>query len=250
MREIRSTRASISSSRAIARCAITPRRSRITPSSRSPGTAPTSSSRQRVAAHDSTTADSSRRCARKRGAPRGRAARGGAISGRAVWQRDRRVLPLRSPPPPRLIAFGVVVLIPLLVFGLGIRTAMSRRVAAEYESRVTSLVGVIRADLVHEQDRITGRLRAVKDRMVADNRLRSAVLRGDDRGYILDYAGDAMRLAGIDFLPIQNGDRRVVSSGHFRNEFDRFGAFATPGGVTLIRAATAEGPFLGLLHAH
>ena len=143
-----------------------------------------------------------------------------------------------------LIAFGVVVLIPLLVFGLGIRTAMSRRFAAEYEGRVNSLVGVIRADLVHEQDRISARLRAVKDRMVADNRLRSAVLRGDDRGYILDYAGDAMRLAGLDFLQIQNGDRRVVSSGHFRNEFDRFGAFATPGGVTLIRAATAEGPFL------
>lgn len=143
-----------------------------------------------------------------------------------------------------LIAFGVVVLIPLLVFGLGIRTAMSRRVAAEYEGRVNSLVGVIRADLVHEEDRIGARLGAVKDRMVADNRLRSAILRGDDRGYILDYAGDAMRLAGLDFLQIQNGDRRVVSSGHFRNEFDRFGAFATPGGVTLIRAATAEGPFL------
>jgi len=143
-----------------------------------------------------------------------------------------------------LIAFGVVVVIPLLVFGLGIRTAMSRRVAAEYEERINLLVGVIRADLVREEDRISARLRAVKDRMVADNRLRSAVLRGDDRAYILDYAGDAMRLAGLDFLQIQNGDRRVVSSGHFRNEFDRFGAFATPGGVTLIRAATAEGPFL------
>ena len=143
-----------------------------------------------------------------------------------------------------LIAFGVVVMVPLLVFGLGIRTAMSRRVAAEYEGRINSLVGVIRADLAREEDRISARLRAVKDRMVADNRLRSAVLRGDDRGYILDYAGDAMRLAGLDFLQIQNGERRVVSSGHFRNEFDRFGAFATPGGVTLIRAATAEGSFL------
>jgi len=145
-----------------------------------------------------------------------------------------------------LISFGVVVLIPLLVFGLGIRTAMSRRVSAEYQGRVDALVDVIRADLAREEDRISARLIAVKRNMVADNRLRAAVVRGDDRGYILDYAGDAMRLAGLDFLQIQDGERRVVSSGHFRNEFDRIGAFATPGGVTLIRAPAAEGPFLVL----
>jgi signal transduction histidine kinase len=145
-----------------------------------------------------------------------------------------------------LIAFGVVVLIPLLVFGLGIRTAMSRRVAGEYGDRVNALVEVIQGDLTREEDRISGRLRAVKERMVADNHLRSAVLRGDDRTYILDFAGEAMRLAGLDFLQIQDGESRVVSSGHFRNEFDRVGAFALPGGVTLIRAATAEGPFLVL----
>lgn len=145
-----------------------------------------------------------------------------------------------------LIAFGVVVLIPLLVFGLGIRAAMSRRVSAEYEGRVNSLVDVIRADLTREEDRISARLKAVRERMVGDNTLRSAVLRRDDRGYILDYASDAMRLAGLDFLQIQDADHRVVSSGHFRNEFDRTGAFVTSGGVTLVRAPTAEGPFLVL----
>jgi len=145
-----------------------------------------------------------------------------------------------------LIAFGVVVMIPLLVFGLGIRRAMSARVSAEYQGRVDALVGVIRADLAREEDRISARLIAVMRSMVADNRLHGAVLRGDDRAYILDYAGDAMRLAGLDFLQIQDADHRVVSSGHFRNEFDRTGAFATPGGVTLVRAPTAEGPFLVL----
>ena len=44
-----------------------------------------------------------------------------------------------------LISFGVVVLIPLLVFGLGIRREMSRRVTSEYERRVTALVNVITA---------------------------------------------------------------------------------------------------------
>jgi len=145
-----------------------------------------------------------------------------------------------------LIAFGVVVMIPLLVFGLGIRRAMSARVSAEYQGRVDALVGVIGADLAREQDRIGARLNAVKRNMAADNRLRAAVVRGDNRAYILDYAGDAMPLAGLDFLQIQDAERRVVSSGHFRNEFDRIGAFAAPGGVTVVRAAAAEGPFLVL----
>jgi len=145
-----------------------------------------------------------------------------------------------------LIAFGVVVMIPLLVFGLGIRRAMSARVSAEYQGRVDALVAVIGADLVREQDRIGARLNAVKRNMAADNRLRAAIVRGDNRAYILDYAGDAMPLAGLDFLQIQDAERRVVSSGHFRNEFDRTGAFAAPGGVTVVRAAAAEGPFLVL----
>jgi len=138
------------------------------------------------------------------------------------------------------------VMVPLLVFGLGIRRAMSGRVSAEYQGRVDALVAVIGADLAREQDRIGARLNAVKRKLAADNHLRAAIVRGDDRGYILDYAGDAMSLAGLDFLQIQDAERRVVSSGHFRNEFDRIGAFAAPGGVTVVRAAAAEGPFLVL----
>lgn len=147
-----------------------------------------------------------------------------------------------------LAAFGVVVLVPLLVFGLGIRREMSRRVAAEYESRIASLGAVIRADLERESGRIAARLAALQDALAADNRFRAAVVRGgaDDRGYVLDYAGGAMRLAGLDFLQIQDGAGRIMSSGHFRNEYDRLGA-AVPAGATLLRAATAEGSILALV---
>ena len=144
-----------------------------------------------------------------------------------------------------LAAFGVVVLVPLLVFGLGIRSEMSRRVTAEYEHRVAALVGVVRADIARESDRIAARLAALKGALAADNRFRAAVLRGEDRGYVLDYAGDAMRLAGLDFLQIQDAEGRVLSSGHFRNEYDRLGPAIT--GTALVRAATAEGPFLALV---
>ena len=146
-----------------------------------------------------------------------------------------------------LVAFGVVVLVPLLVFGLGIRREMSRRVTAEYEQRVAALAGVIRADIARETDRLAARLAALKGSLAADNRFRAAMLggRGDDRGYVLDYTGDAMRLAGLDFLQIQDSEGRVLSSGHFRNEYDRLGPAIT--GTALVRVAAAEGAFLALV---
>lgn len=147
-----------------------------------------------------------------------------------------------------LAAFGVVVLVPLLVFGLGIRREMSRRVAAEYEGRLASLGAVIRADVERESARIAARLAALKNALTADNRFRTAVVRAsDDQGYVLDYAGDAMRLAGLDFLQIQDAEGRIVSSGHFRNEYDRLGPAVTTRGPVLVRAAAAEGPFLALI---
>jgi len=146
-----------------------------------------------------------------------------------------------------LIAFGVVVMIPLLVFGLGIRREMSKRVTAEYERRVAALVNVISADIARESDRIAARLAALKSSLANDNSFRGVVVRGEDRAYALDYAGEAMRLAGLDFLQIQDDEGRVVSSGHFRNEFDRLGPAVPGSGPVLVRAATAEGPFLALV---
>ncbi len=144
-----------------------------------------------------------------------------------------------------LISFGVVVLIPLLVFGLGVRREMSRSVTGQYEQRVSALVNVINADIAREGDRIGARLATMKNSLKDDNNFRNVVVRGADRGYVLDYAGNAMRLSGLDFLQIQDDEGRVVSSGHFRNEFDRLGPAVS--GTTLLRAATAEGPFLTLV---
>ena len=149
----------------------------------------------------------------------------------------------------RLLAgFGVVVLVPLAVFGLGIRREMSGRLAAEYERRVGALAGVIRADVTRQSDGIAARLAALKGALAADNRFRVAAVQGGDRAYVLDYAGDAMRLAGLDFLQVLDDEGRVVSSGQFRNEYDRP---APPPpvspGPALVRGRTAEGPFLALV---
>jgi len=148
----------------------------------------------------------------------------------------------------RLLAgTGIVVLVPLAVFGLGIRREMARRLTAEHERRVASLVAVIGADVARESDGIASRLAALKAALAADNRVRVAAQPGADRVYMLDYAGDAMRLAGLDFLQILDDEHRVVSSGHFRNEYDR--PASIPRGTALVRARAAEGPFLALVRA-
>jgi signal transduction histidine kinase len=146
-----------------------------------------------------------------------------------------------------LAGIGVVVLVPLAVFGLGIRREMARRLTAEHERRVASLVAVIGADVARESDGIAGRLAALKDALAADNRFRVAAFQGADRAYVLDYAGDAMRLAGLDFLQVLDDENRVVSSGHFRNEYDRLASI--PRSTALVRARAAEGPFLALVRA-
>ncbi|HET7296693.1 MAG TPA: sensor histidine kinase [Gemmatimonadales bacterium] len=152
----------------------------------------------------------------------------------------------------RLLAgFGAVALIPLVVFGLRVRTAMVERLTAAYQQRVAALAAVIRADLERQSAGIAGRLDALKGAIAADNRFRLAALQGGDRAYLLDYAGDAMRLAGLSMLQIQDEQGRIVSSGHFRNEYDRSEPelprlLAEAGGTALVEARAPEAPFLAL----
>jgi len=151
-----------------------------------------------------------------------------------------------------LLGFGAVVLVPLTVFGWRIREVMVNRLTAEYQQRVAALVSVIRADLDQRSAGIAPRLAALRDAIARDNRFRVAALQGGERSYLLDYAGDAMRLAGLSLLQIQDETGRIVSSGHFRNEYDQSDPAlprllaAAPAGTALVEARGAEGPFLAL----
>ncbi len=144
-----------------------------------------------------------------------------------------------------LIGLGLIVLFPLAVFELRVRADMADRLTTQYQRRVASLVAVIRADLSRDSAGIAGRLDALKDAIAADNRFRLAALQGTDRAYLLDYAGNAMRFTGLAMLQIQDEQGRIISSGHFRNEYDRAEPelprlLATaPGGTALLEARTA-----------
>lgn len=156
-----------------------------------------------------------------------------------------------------LLALAAVALVPLAVFALGIRQTVADRLAAQFEQRVDALAAVIEADLAREHARLGTRLAGLVRAAQGDNRLRGAVVRGaaGERAYLLDYAGDAMRLAGLDMLQLQDGEGRIVSSGHFRNEFDRLEPelprllAVTADGMALVRARSPDGPFLVLARA-
>jgi signal transduction histidine kinase len=61
-----------------------------------------------------------------------------------------------------------------------------------------------------------------------------------------------MRLTGLAMLQIQDESGRIISSGHFRNEYDRMEPelprllSVAPGGVALVGARTPEAPFVAL----
>jgi len=122
-----------------------------------------------------------------------------------------------------LLAFGVMVLLPLALLAIGLRQEMTRRLSDEYQVRVDRVVEVIREDLHRESTGISQRIASLKTALLNDNRFRLAAVAGveSERNYLLDYAGEAMRLTGLLMLQIQDSDGRIISSGHFRNEHGR-----------------------------
>jgi signal transduction histidine kinase len=117
----------------------------------------------------------------------------------------------------------LAALLPLGLFAFGVRREMTRRLARDDAGRAAAAARALRDDLDRESDAIAARLAAVRADFERDNRLRLAIVQGESgaRRSLLDLAGPAMRAAGLDVLQLQDSSGRIVSSGHFRNEFDR-----------------------------
>ncbi len=150
-----------------------------------------------------------------------------------------------------LLAAGVV---PIVVLGVGVRSVMTERAIEQSRQRVASLVTVITEDIERQRLALGQRLSSLRSSLLQDNRFRLGAVQGSpsQRSYLLDYAGNAMRLAGLSMLQIQDADGTILSSGHFRNEYGRLDAdlasqiAATAGGMAVVVARTPEGPFLVL----
>jgi signal transduction histidine kinase len=137
-----------------------------------------------------------------------------------------------------LLACLPLAIAPLAFFGLRTRAQITATLEAQYEQRAAALADVIQNDLEREAVALAVRLERLERALLADNRFRRAVLepRGAERAYLLDYAETVMPLASLDVLRIQDEEGRVLSSGHFRNEFD---AVDAPLPAALARRPTA-----------
>jgi HAMP domain-containing protein len=117
----------------------------------------------------------------------------------------------------------LLALLPLAAFALGVRRQVGERLAASFEARVEGVAGTIETELGAQGASISERLAALAAEIADDNRLRRAIVRGDpaERAWLLDYAGRAMRLSGLSVLQLHDEEGRILSSGHFRAEYDR-----------------------------
>jgi signal transduction histidine kinase len=152
-----------------------------------------------------------------------------------------------------LIAFAFATIIPLALLGFGVRRQLTSRLVAQHQQRVDGMARVAAQDLERESTSIAARLSTLARTLRTDDRFRVAAVRGDpgERAYLLDWAEQAMRTAGLDMLQVQDSAGRILSSGHFRNEFDRLEpelprTLATVRAGVLVSVRAPEGPFLAL----
>ena len=155
-----------------------------------------------------------------------------------------------------LIAFALATVVPLAMLGVGVRRQLTARLVAQHQQRVDGMARVAAQDVERESASIASRLSTLVGTLRTDDRFRMAAVRGDpgERAYLLDWAEQAMRTTGLDMLQLQDSAGRIMSSGHFRNEFDRLEpevprALAMAKGAVLLRARAPEGPFLALVRA-
>src|SRR5579862_378533 len=102
------------------------------------------------------------------------------------------------------IAFGLIALVPLIGLGVGVRRELNARLTTQYRSRVAALAAVTRTDLARTSAAVGDRLASLRDALPDDERLRSALREPAQRSDVLDYAGQAMRMTGLDMLQLQD----------------------------------------------
>jgi signal transduction histidine kinase len=150
--------------------------------------------------------------------------------------------------------FLISVLVPVVILGWLIRGEMTGRITEQYRGRVESLIEVIAGDLDSRGTSIATSIETLGKAMIDDNRFRRAATgdQDDDRRYLLDYAGRAMKMSGLSMLQIQDQSGRVISSGHFRNEYDRIDRGLTdlltlvPDQVAIVEVRAPDAPFIAL----
>ena len=151
-----------------------------------------------------------------------------------------------------LIACLVVALAPLILFAVGARRAVRDRLGAEFRARVSASTAVIRQDLDRQKSSLDTMLQSLV-RQIDDNPGIRAALLQNQRSGLLDHASTVMPTTGLDYLLLTDESGAVLSSGHFRNDYDRtitaLPTLLSATGPVLIAARKPQGNFLALARA-
>ncbi len=153
-----------------------------------------------------------------------------------------------------LIATATLVVFSLFSLGHLIRRETTIQLSEQFSERVSAIAALIQNELDAEGQTLRGQLSDLGEIIQADNRLRRALIQEqpDDRDFLIDYATRTMRLTALDIFQIQNDSGRVLSSGHFRNEFGRLRPGladrlnSSPDSTALFATPTVDGTVMAL----
>jgi len=153
-----------------------------------------------------------------------------------------------------LLAFALVVLVPLALLAFGFRYEVTGRLSELYERQLNIVRSAVDADLQRTGATAQQQLNALAAALPNDNTFRAA-LAGvpEERQYLLDWAASAMRLTGLSLLQLFDENGQILSSGHFRNEHGRTAPNLLPalrkseGRLALMRAPGPEQDLLTLV---
>jgi signal transduction histidine kinase len=152
------------------------------------------------------------------------------------------------------LALLAIAIVPLAILGYGVRREMTTRLDDEAARRVDAVRAALSSGLSATIAADRARLQSLASDLAADNRFRIDIASGNatERRWLLDWASGSMKLAGFAVLQLQDSAGRVLSSGQFRNDFDRvapalLGAIAaSPLNAAVVNARTPDGPVRAL----
>ena len=121
------------------------------------------------------------------------------------------------------LALLVLAAAPLGILGWGVRREMAARLDADAARRVRAVEALVVRQLSERQAADRARLASLAGQLAADNRFRLAMDGHGtaERRWLLDWAPAHMSATGYAVLQVQDSAGRILSSGQFRNDFDR-----------------------------
>src|SRR5690554_459838 len=120
-----------------------------------------------------------------------------------------------------LFACLAAALLPLGLLAAGARGTVRERLAEQYRESVARSRDLVSSELAASGAAIERQLDLIARRLLDDAELRAALVDPARARELIDFAPDAMRSADLDYLVLLDEGGVVISSGHFRNEYQR-----------------------------